>query len=89
MPVYYVYILQTVSKEGIRQYYTGYTKDLYKRLNEHKTGKGAKFCRGKSEIRLKYFESFLTKSEAIHRELEIKTFSREKKEEMITNFNKK
>ncbi len=88
MPVYYVYILETISKSGNKQYYTGYTKNLLKRINQHREGKGAKFCRGKSRIRLKYFESYFTKKEAMQRELKIKALSKDKKEELITSFNK-
>lgn len=86
MSVYYVYILETISKNGMRQYYTGYTKNLYKRLYQHKKGRGSKFCRGKDVISLKYFESYLSRSEAMKRELEIKSFSKKKKEEMINSF---
>jgi putative endonuclease len=87
MSVYYVYILETTSKEGITKYYTGYTNNLYKRWSEHRKGVGAKFCRGKKKILLKYFETFMDRTEAMKRELEIKSFSRLKKEELIKNFN--
>ncbi len=55
MSVFYVYILETTSKEGKTKYYTGYTNNLYKRWSEHRSGiGGAKFCRGKKKILLKY-----------------------------------
>ncbi|MHA1148489.1 MAG: AAA family ATPase [Promethearchaeota archaeon] len=82
MSFYYVYILETINAEGKKKYYTGYTKDLQRRLAEHKKGAGAKFCRGK-KIDLKYFETFTTQGDAIRRELEIKSFSRNKKMELI------
>jgi len=83
--VYYVYILETVSRNGKKRFYTGYTNDLYRRWNEHRNGTGAKFCRGKKDIELKYFESYSTRKEAMRRELEIKTFSRKQKRELINS----
>jgi len=46
----------------------------------------ALFTRGKDNISLKYFEIFSDRKEAMRRELEIKSFSREKKMELIKNF---
>jgi len=86
MSFFYVYILETIGKNNKKRFYTGYTKDLKRRLNEHRTGKGAKFCKGK-RINLKYFETYLTRSEAMKRELEIKSFKRKQKQELIKNFN--
>ena len=86
MSVYYVYILETISKKGKKAYYTGYTKDLYNRWSQHSTGKGAKFCRGK-KIDMKYFKIFANRKEAMRRELEIKSFSRKQKRELIKSFN--
>ena len=83
--MYYVYILETVSRNGKKRFYTGYTNDLYRRWNEHRNGTGAKFCRGKKDIELKYFESYSTRKEAMRRELEIKTFSRKQKRELINS----
>jgi putative endonuclease len=85
MVVYYVYILEVVAKNGRKLYYTGYTNNLYRRWNEHRKGTGAKFCRGKKHIELKYFESYQNRKEAMRRELEIKSFSRQQKRELIRN----
>jgi len=84
--IYFVYILETISKNGKKSFYTGYTKDLLRRKNEHKEGRGAKYCRGKQTIELKYFETFIEKKDALKREREIKSFSREKKLELVNNF---
>ena len=43
---YFVYIIATKVKNKTISY-VGYTSDLSKRLNDHNTGKGAKFTRGK------------------------------------------
>ncbi len=85
LTVFFVYILETIAKNGKKRFYTGYTNNLYRRWNEHRSGKGAKFCRGKKHIELKYFETFTTRKEAMRRELEIKTFSRKQKRELINS----
>ncbi len=85
LPVFYVYILETIAKNGKKRFYTGYTNNLYRRWNEHRSGKGAKFCRGKKHLELKYFETFTNRKEAMKRELEIKTFSRKEKKELINS----
>ncbi|MFX1357333.1 MAG: GIY-YIG nuclease family protein [Promethearchaeota archaeon] len=88
MTFFYVYILETISKNNKKRFYTGYTNNLYRRLEEHKKGVGAKFCRGKKKIKLKYFETFAQRNEAMKREREIKTFSRKEKLSLIKNLNK-
>jgi len=86
MSVYYVYILETTSKKGKKTFYTGYTKDLYERLKKHQRGTGAKYCRGKENIVLKYFEIHLNRDEAMKRELKIKSFSKNEKLKLINSF---
>lgn len=86
MSVFYVYILNTIGKNNKRRFYTGYTNDLYRRLEEHKAGKGARFTKGKKKIELKYFETYINRKEAMKRELEIKTYSRKEKAELIKSF---
>jgi putative endonuclease len=87
MCLYFVYILETVGKNNKKRFYTGYTNNLNRRLQEHKKGTGAKFCRGKKNIRLKYYELFMERGDAMKRELEIKTFSRKQKIELIKTFD--
>ncbi len=87
MSLYYVYILETIAKNNKKRFYTGYTNNLNRRLQEHKKGTGAKFCRGKKKIQLKYFEYFMERKDAMRRELEIKTFSRKQKIELIKTFD--
>jgi putative endonuclease len=87
MSLYYVYILETIAKNNRKRFYTGYTNNLYRRLEEHKKGTGAKFCRGKKSISLKYFETFSERGGAMKRELEIKTFTRKQKIQLIRTFN--
>lgn len=85
MTFYYVYILETIANNNKKKFYTGYTNNLQRRLEEHKSGKGAKFCRGKKSIELKYFETYPERRDAIRRELEIKSFTRREKSNLIKN----
>jgi len=67
---YFVYLIGC-SKHRKLTTYVGYTNNLKKRINLHNKGKGAKFTRGR-KWKLLYFESFLSKKEAILRECYIK-----------------
>ena len=49
----------------------------------HRSGKGAKYTRGRSPLELKYREGCGTHSDALKRELEIKHLSREEKLALI------
>ena len=59
--------------------YTGWTTDLDRRIEEHNSGKGAKYTRSRRPVELIYAERFDTKQEAMRREWEIKQLSREEK----------
>jgi putative endonuclease len=48
----------------------------------HRKGKGAKYTKGK-ELTLLHSEYFSTRSEAMHRELEIKKMSKKEKKQLI------
>lgn len=71
----YVYVLRC----GDGSLYTGYTKDLERRLKAHREGKGAKYTRGRGPLTLFYWEGFATKEEALRREAAIKKLSRKEK----------
>ena len=66
---YYVYMLKSIEKKSVT--YVGYTKNLFKRISLHNSGKGAKFTRGR-KWRLIYKEIFKSKNQAISREYYIK-----------------
>ena len=63
--------------------YTGITTDVEKRLEVHRSGKGAKYTRGRGPLELVYTEICEDHSHALKRELEIKALPREKKEQWI------
>ncbi len=66
--------------------YTGYTiNDIGKRVEAHNNGTGAKYTRGRRPVSLVYFEEFTSKSEALRREFEIKSYSKSRKEILIKN----
>jgi len=59
--------------------YTGISTDVERRLEEHRSGKGAKYTRGRGPLELAYVEECTDKSAALRRELEIKALPREEK----------
>lgn len=77
--VYYLYIVKC--KDGTL--YTGWTKDIPKRIRQHNAGTGAKYTRGRGPIRLMYSEKFTTKGEAMRREYEVKRMSRTVKLQLV------
>jgi putative endonuclease len=78
---YYVYIIRC--KDG--SYYTGHTKDAKKRFEVHKKGRGARYTRMHEPEELVYVELFESRSEAIRRERKIKTYTHNKKSDLIAN----
>ena len=63
--------------------YTGITNDLKKRFENHISGKGAKYLRGRKPLEIVYKENFRNRSMATKREMEIKKLNRRKKEALI------
>ena len=63
--------------------YTGITTDVEKRLEQHRSGKGAKYTRGRGPLELVYSEDCDDHSAALKREIQIKTLSREEKQKLI------
>ena len=75
----YTYML----KCGDGSLYTGWTNDIVGRLAQHRSGKGAKYTRGRGPLELVYLEVYDTKSEAMSREARIKHFSRNEKLQLL------
>ena len=76
---WYLYILRC----GDGSLYTGITTDIQRRLDAHRSGKGAKYTRGRAPLTLVYHESCTDHSHALKRELEVKALTRQEKEKMI------
>ncbi|MGX7024005.1 GIY-YIG nuclease family protein [Vagococcus hydrophili] len=66
-------------------YYGGYTTDLARRLEEHNSGKGAKYTRlaKRRPAQMIYHETFTTKSDAMKAEYAFKQLTRPQKEKYI------
>jgi len=67
--VFYVYILQS---ELDHHFYTGFTNNLQKRIEEHNLGKVTS-TKKRKPFTLIYYEACITKEDAIKREKYLKT----------------
>lgn len=76
----YTYIVQC--SDG--SLYTGWTNNIEKRINDHNSGRGAKYTKSRLPVVLTYYEEFKTKEEAMRREWEIKQLDRKAKLELIS-----
>lgn len=76
-----VYILRTSSNT----FYIGQTNNLERRLKEHAshTSKSARYMNYFSSFELVYTESYLTRSQSMKREAQLKKLPRLKKEALI------
>ena len=74
-----VYILRC----GDGTLYTGCTNDLPRRLEAHRSGRGAKYTRSRLPVELVYREETADKSAALRREAAIKRLDRRKKLALI------
>ena len=63
--------------------YIGVASNIDARINRHVKGDGAEFTRRNKTFLLQYSEPFPTLKEARRRELQIKGWRREKKENLI------
>ena len=80
----YIYLLTNKANTVI---YTGVTRDLQKRVYEHKQDLVKGFTSKYNVHKLVYYEAFDNIIDAITREKQIKGGSRKKKEDLISNFN--
>ena len=76
---WYVYVLLC----GDDTLYCGVTDDVQRRLEVHRSGKGAKYTRGRGPLELVYMEACESHSDALKREHAIKKLPRPKKLELI------
>ena len=77
--MYFVYILKCVDST----FYTGIAKDIEARLETHKEGKGSKYVRARLPFTLIYKETIPTRSQALKRELQIKSMNKVEKNMLI------
>jgi putative endonuclease len=74
-PSWCVYLLRC----GDGTLYAGITNDLEKRLAAHRTGKGARYTRGRGPLKLVHCEPVPDKSAALKREHAVKRLPRRQK----------
>lgn len=79
---WHVYMIKTVGS----RLYTGIAKNVGKRFEDHKLGKGAKFFRMDPPEQIVFQETFDSKGKALTREAEIKTMKREEKEKLVGSY---
>ncbi len=84
MEKFYVYILSNKMKPVL---YIGVTNDLERRIFEHKTGYGSKFCIKYNVSDLMYYEEYLLIIDAIAREKLLKNWHRDWKWNLIKTKN--
>jgi predicted GIY-YIG superfamily endonuclease len=76
---FFTYILRC--SDG--SYYVGHTDELARRMAEHETGAGTGYTAARQPIQLVWHEEFPTREEAKAAEMQIKKWSRRKKEALI------
>ena len=77
----YVYLLRCADDT----LYCGWTTDLEHRVRVHNSGRGAKYTRSRTPVKLVYFEEFEDRQEALSREWHLKRLTREQKLALIRN----
>ena len=77
----WVYILKCSDES----YYTGHTTKIIERIILHNTGMASTWTRDRLPVQLVYIHRFTTKGQAYLAELQIKRWSRAKKEALINN----
>ena len=82
--MFHIYIL---TNKWNKVLYTGVTNDLKRRVYEHREKMVASFTKKYNISKLVYFEVFSDATSAITREKQIKAGSRQKKIDMINEFN--
>ena len=75
----YCYIVQC--SDG--SFYTGWTKDIERRVKMHNAGQGARYTRTRRPVKLVYQEPQADISSAMKRERAIKTMTRTQKQKLI------
>lgn len=67
-----VYLLECVRADGRRMIYTGITRNIVKRVEQHALGKGAKCLRGVTVLGAVWHSPRMTKSQALKAEAAVK-----------------
>jgi putative endonuclease len=86
--MFYIYILLLKNK----QFYTGFTEDLRRRISEHKQGK-VRSTQNRKPIILVHYEAYFLESDARRREKYLKTtegkrFLKQQLRDLLKSINK-
>lgn len=81
--IFWVYVLAN----SHRTIYVGVTADLFHRLEEHRSGHSSRFVARHRLHRLVYAEPYPRALDAIHREKQLKGWTRERKIRLIESAN--
>ncbi len=76
---FYCYILECADGS----FYTGWSTDPKRRLNQHNHGSGSRYTRSHRPVRLVYVEECADRSAAMKRERAIKALPRVRKKRLI------
>ena len=82
---YFVYIVECF--DGTL--YTGYTKDVPRRVKQHNSGIASKYTRTRRPVKLVYAEEHSDASSALKREYAIKQLTKEQKTALIVEGRKR
>ena len=77
--IHSVYIVQC--NDGT--FYTGYSNNVVRRVKAHNAGRGAKYTRTRTPVKLVYQRDFSSKPQAMKEEYRIKQLNRENKYKLI------
>ena len=78
--MYYYFYFARCADSSI---YAGYCKNIKNREKTHNDGEGARYTRSRRPIKIVYYEKFITRSEAMKREAQVKKWTRVEKENQI------
>ena len=66
-------------------FYTGITVNVFRRFDQHASGRGAKYFRSRQPKQLIYLEPGHNRSSATKREIDLKNLSKAEKSKMISS----
>ncbi len=77
--MYFVYLIECKDES----LYTGITTNVERRFAEHKDGVGGRYTNSKKVVKVVYTEKHPDRSSALKREAQIKSWTRQKKLDLI------
>lgn len=77
--MWFVYIIECKDS----RLYTGITNNLERRFKQHNRGQGCRFTKYRTPVKLVYSEISSSRSLALRREAEIKSWTRDRKLKLI------